>query len=87
MKPRFEQVLVDIDLSILGASEERFAEYEQQIRSEYSFVPGWLFRRKRRSILKSFLGRNHIYSTPHFHSLLEIKARQNLHRATGKNAA
>lgn len=82
-----EQVLVDIDLSILGASQERFAEYEQQIRSEYSFVPGWLFRRKRRSILKSFLGRKHIYSTPHFHSLLETKARENLHRATGRNAA
>jgi predicted metal-dependent HD superfamily phosphohydrolase len=45
---RDEQVLVDIDLAILGAEPARFAKYEQQIRAEYSFVPGFLFKRKRR---------------------------------------
>lgn len=39
-----EQLLVDVDLSILGAGGERFAEYEQQIRDEYAFVPPALFR-------------------------------------------
>ena len=34
-----ENILVDIDLAILGATNERFAEYEQQIRAEYSAVP------------------------------------------------
>src|SRR5262245_19497131 len=43
-----EQVLVDVDLSILGASPERFDEYETQVRQEYSWVPGPLFRRERR---------------------------------------
>ena len=33
-----EQLLVDIDLAILGASAARFAEYERQIRAEYAFV-------------------------------------------------
>jgi predicted metal-dependent HD superfamily phosphohydrolase len=32
-------LLVDIDLSILGATSMRFAEYENQVRQEYSFVP------------------------------------------------
>ena len=31
-------LLTDIDLSILGAPQPRFAEYERQIRSEYSWV-------------------------------------------------
>jgi predicted metal-dependent HD superfamily phosphohydrolase len=73
-----EQVLVDIDLAILGAPEARFLEYERQIREEYDSVPGWLFKRKRRAILRSFLKRPRIFSTPHFNALLEERARANL---------
>jgi len=80
---RDEQLLVDIDLSILGAARARFDEYEQQIRKEYAYVPGFLFRRKRREILKGFLDRPAIYSTPHFHGALEARARDNLRRVTG----
>ncbi len=79
---RDEQLLVDIDLSILGAERDRFDEYEQQIRQEYAYVPGFLFRRKRREILKGFLDRPAIYSTPYFHDALEARARDNLHRVT-----
>jgi predicted metal-dependent HD superfamily phosphohydrolase len=80
---RDEQLLVDIDLSILGAARARFDEYEQQIRKEYAYVPGFLFRRKRREILKGFLDRPAIYSTPHFHDMLEARARDNLRRVAG----
>lgn len=76
-----EQVLVDIDLAILGAPEARFLEYDRQIREEYSSVPTWLFRRKRRAILRSFLRRPRIFSTQHFNALLEQRARSNLERA------
>lgn len=76
-----EQLLVDIDLSILGAPEERFAQYEQQIREEYAFVPAWIFRRKRVAILKSFMDRPRIFSTGHFYAALEQRARANLLRA------
>jgi predicted metal-dependent HD superfamily phosphohydrolase len=78
-----EQLLVDIDLGILGAGEQRFAEYERQIREEYAFVPGFLFRRKRRAILQSFLQRPRIYNTAHFYAALEQVARGNLQRAVG----
>ena len=77
-----ERLLVDIDLSILGAERARFDEYEQQIRREYAYVPGFLFRRKRREILKGLLDRPAIYSTPHFHDRLEARARDNLRRVT-----
>ncbi|SKC65158.1 HD domain-containing protein [Pseudoxanthomonas indica] len=76
-----EQLLIDIDLSILGADAERFAEYEDQIRREYAFVPGWLFKRKRRAILSSFLDRPRLYSTALFHDALEQRARANLSAA------
>jgi predicted metal-dependent HD superfamily phosphohydrolase len=79
---RDEQLLIDIDLSILGAERARFDEYEQQIRKEYAYVPGFLFRRKRKEILKGFLDRPAIYSTPHFHDALETRARDNLRRVT-----
>jgi predicted metal-dependent HD superfamily phosphohydrolase len=79
-----EQLLVDIDLSILAAAEPRFAEYEQQIRAEYSFVPDNMFWPKRQAILRSFLDRTFIYSTEHFRSQLEERARANLQRALGR---
>ena len=81
-----QQVLVDIDLAILGAPGPRFAEYGQQIRDEYAFVPEELFKQRRRAILRSFLDRPRIYSTSHFHKLLEERARANLGRAVGKSA-
>jgi predicted metal-dependent HD superfamily phosphohydrolase len=77
------RLLVDIDLSILGASDARFAQYERQIREEYSFVPGWLFRRKRRAILQTFLDRSAIFSSAHFAAALEARARRNLRQALG----
>lgn len=72
------QLLVDIDLSILGAEPARFAEYEQQIRAEYGFVPGFLFRHKRRAILQAFLDRPQLYATPFMHERFEAQARINL---------
>jgi predicted metal-dependent HD superfamily phosphohydrolase len=78
-----EKVLIDIDLSILGAGEARFAEYERQIREEYGFVPDLVFKVKRRRILLSFLQRPAIFSTRHFHDCIESAARTNLARAIG----
>ena len=78
-----EQLLVDIDLSILGAPVARFAEYERQIRAEYSFVPQALFAEKRRAILQSFLARPRLYSRAHFFTALEARARANLSGAVG----
>ena len=74
-------LLVDVDLAILGSPAERFDEYEQQVRQEYSWVPGFLFRRKRAEILEGFLRRPALYHTEHFRSRYEAAARANLTRS------
>jgi predicted metal-dependent HD superfamily phosphohydrolase len=78
------KILVDIDLSILGAAAERFDEYEVQVREEYAWVPETLFRQKRKEILKEFLGRPSIFNTDDFFKSHESQARSNLQRSIKK---
>ena len=78
------RLLVDIDLAILGAAPERFDEYEVQVRQEYAWVPGPLFRRKRREILQGFLDRPCIYTTEPFRTRFELQARSNLQRSVAR---
>lgn len=75
------KILVDVDLSILGAATARFDEYENQIRAEYAWVPEPVYRSKRASILQAFLDRDSIYNTPYFRSHCEGRARENLKRS------
>jgi predicted metal-dependent HD superfamily phosphohydrolase len=72
------QVLVDADLSILGAQPARFQEYEAQVRREYGWVPDEIFRPARAKILKEFLGRPRLYCTARFRERYEARARRNL---------
>jgi predicted metal-dependent HD superfamily phosphohydrolase len=76
-----QQLLVDIDLAILAAPAVRFAEYQQQIRQEYSFVAETLFQVKRAEVLAGFLQRPRIYQTAYFYQQLEKQARANLQHA------
>ena len=74
-------LVVDIDLSILGREPEAYDVFERAIREEYKWVPWPVYRSKRAAILSSFLGRTKIYSTEHFRSRFESRARENLQRA------
>lgn len=75
------RVLVDVDLPILGESPERFDEYERQVREEYSWVQGVLFKRERKKILEELLARPTIFNTEHFRARYEGQARENLKRS------
>jgi predicted metal-dependent HD superfamily phosphohydrolase len=75
------KLVVDIDLSILGAAEPRFAEYERQVRQEYGWVSEEAFRQGRARVLASFLDRSSIYGTAWFAARLEEQARKNLSRS------
>jgi predicted metal-dependent HD superfamily phosphohydrolase len=79
-----EKLLVDVDLSILGQSEQRFWEYEQKIRQEYSWVPKEVFAAKRAEILEQFLARRGIFSTEWFCAKYEDQARRNLRASISK---
>ena len=81
--PGDPSLLVDIDLAILGAAPERFAEYERQVRAEYAWVPGFLYRYKRRQLLREFARRVPLYRTPALRERLEAQARINLAGAIG----
>lgn len=78
------QLLVDIDLSILGQAEDRFDEYEWQVRKEYEWVSEGAFVAGRSAILKSFLDRPTIYSTQFFHNKYEMQARRNIARSLAR---
>lgn len=75
------QLLVDIDLSILGQSQDKFDEYERRIRQEYYWVSEDVFTSGRSGILMSFLERPAIYSTSFFKDRYEEQARENITRS------
>ena len=78
------QLLVDMDLAILGADRARFDESDAQVRREYAHVPEQAYRQGRRAVLRRFLDRPRLYSTGRFHSTLESRARENLQRALAR---
>jgi predicted metal-dependent HD superfamily phosphohydrolase len=77
-------VLVDVDLSILGAEPGRFDEYERQVREEYRWVPAPVFRRERRKILRRLLARPVLYNTARMRESHERRARANLERSLAR---
>lgn len=72
------QILLDADLSILGASEPSYRAYAQAIRQEYAWVPYTEYCLARKRVLQNFLQQNKIYLTSQMFVALEKKARQNL---------
>jgi predicted metal-dependent HD superfamily phosphohydrolase len=78
---RDQEILLDVDLGILGTRAAVFDAYEQQIRAEYQSVPAPQFRANRRRILQGFLARKRIYHTALFFERYEGPARENLARS------
>ena len=72
--------LVSIDLSILGATPERYDAYAAAIRHEYGHVPEPLYRAGRAAILGRFLESGRLFADPVWAERLETSARANLTR-------
>jgi predicted metal-dependent HD superfamily phosphohydrolase len=78
------QLIVDVDLSILGREPETYWQYENNIRKEYAWVPENLFRKKRIEILRGFLDREYIYFHERYRERFEDQARANLEQAIAR---
>jgi predicted metal-dependent HD superfamily phosphohydrolase len=72
------KLFLDMDLAILGMSEETYIKYSKAIREEYSWVPEPVYRRSRKKILESFIARESIYVTDEMNERFEEQARKNI---------
>ena len=79
-----QQLLIDIDLGILGQSSATFDAYDAAIRREYAWVPWPRYVEARIAVLTGFLSRSSIYSTPPFVARYEAQARRNIATAIAK---
>ena len=80
------RLLVDIDLSILGSPAERFERYDQDVRKEHAWVPGFRYQEARAQVLQSFLDRPRLYHGEAAVALLDSQARINLAAALSRLA-
>jgi predicted metal-dependent HD superfamily phosphohydrolase len=71
-------LVIDIDLSILGAPPEEYLRFEKAIRREYWWVPRARYVAGRSKILERILGRGAIYTHDPFYDRYESVARANL---------
>lgn len=81
------QALLDIDLAILAAPPARFADYAQQVRHEYAWVPDAVFAAGRQAFLGALAARPRLYFHPALAPGLEAPARANLAQALQALAA
>jgi predicted metal-dependent HD superfamily phosphohydrolase len=73
-------VFLDLDLSILGASEDDYDGYTKQIQEEYGCYSVGEYRNGRIKVMKGLLNRERLYFTDYFHLKYEARARENIER-------
>ncbi|HEY3789076.1 MAG TPA: hypothetical protein VGL71_09485 [Urbifossiella sp.] len=73
-------ILLDADLAIFGAPEERYDQYAATIREEYEWVPEADYREVRSRILEQILARPRIYWIDSMHKECTTAAQENIRR-------
>lgn len=71
-------ILIDIDLSILGTDQLTYEWYSKAIRKEYEVYPDEIYIPGRIAVLRHFLQKPVIFKTPFVASKLEEQAQCNL---------
>ena len=65
-------------MQVLGETESIYEVYKNNIRREYRHIPGFIYNRERKKILKRFVASEQIFKTDLFRVKFEEKARVNL---------
>ncbi len=78
LKDPDERLMCDIDLTIFGQPWEKYQEYADAIRQEYSFVSDQEYATGRKKVLSKFMERPRIFQTDFFYDKYEAQARANL---------
>lgn len=76
--PEEARLFLDADLAVLGSPRERYREYAEAIRFEYSWVPDEVFRAGRDGVLRGFLAKPFLYRTDAMRQRFESRARDNI---------
>lgn len=77
-KTKDEKLIVDIDLSILGAETARYHAYDDAVRQEYLWISEQGYREGRSRVIGQFLERDRLYHLHPFRERFEAKARANM---------
>jgi predicted metal-dependent HD superfamily phosphohydrolase len=80
VKDKDTQVLLDVDLTILGKPQEEYLSYIKAVRKEFSHLSDEEYIIRRKHFLGRFLERKKIYYTEFFRAKYEEKARENIRR-------
>jgi pantetheine-phosphate adenylyltransferase len=75
-----ENLMLDIDLSILGRDQETFDLYDSDIRKEYCWVPEVDYQKGRKKIMSDFCLRDRIFKSQVFFDKYEVSAKRNLRK-------
>jgi len=71
-------ILLDLDLIILGKSKDEYRKYIKNIRKEYKVYPDFIFKKGRKKVLIHMLSQKSIFKTNFFKLKYEKEARENL---------
>jgi predicted metal-dependent HD superfamily phosphohydrolase len=78
------RVVLDADLSILGAAPEVFDAYERAVREEYAAVDEAAYRVGRMRVLRAMVDRPTLYASERGRALWEASARRNVTRSLAR---
>ncbi|AIZ40989.1 HD domain-containing protein [Cellulophaga baltica] len=71
-------ILLDLDLAVLGEKPDNYLTYAKAIRKEYYIYPDFMYRKGRKKVLMNMLNLEAIYKTDFFKSQFETTAVKNL---------
>ncbi|WP_298953912.1 hypothetical protein [uncultured Nonlabens sp.] len=73
-------LLIDIDLAILGHKKDVYQLYTENVRKEYKIYPKFIYNPARKKAMQHFLEQDRIFKTEEFYNLYESIARDNITR-------